>query len=57
MVGDAIKDMVEIELRVEPVELGRAEQGVDGCGAFSARVRSREEIDDMTAGGASDGIG
>ena len=44
VVGDAFEDVVEIEFRVEPVELCRAEQGVDGGGAFSARVRSREEI-------------
>jgi hypothetical protein len=57
MVGDAIEDVVEIEFGVEPVELGRSEQRVDGCGAFSARVRSGEEIDDMTASIAADGIG
>jgi len=49
--------VVEIEFGVEPVELGRSEQRVDGCGAFSARVRSGEEIDDMTASIAADGIG
>jgi hypothetical protein len=27
VVGDAIKDVVEIEFRVEPIELGRSEQG------------------------------
>ncbi len=41
MVGDPIEDMVEIELGVE---LGRAEQRVDGGGPFSAGVRPRKEI-------------
>jgi len=42
--GDAVEDVVEIGLRVEPVELRRSEQGEDGGGAFYAGVRSLEEI-------------
>lgn len=38
VVGDAFEDMVEVEFRVLTVELGCAEQGVDGGGAFSAGV-------------------
>ena len=44
MVGDLFEHVMKIEFGVEPVELGRSEQRVDGCGAFSACVRSREEI-------------
>lgn len=43
VVCDAFEHMVEIELRVEAVELGGSEQRVDGGGTFSACVRSREE--------------
>ena len=38
VVGDAFEDVVEVELGVELVELGCAEQGVDGGGAFSSGV-------------------
>ncbi len=38
VVGDAFEDVVEVELGVLAVELGCAEQGVDGGGAFSACV-------------------
>ena len=34
VVGDAFEDVVEVEFGVMAVELGRAEQGVDGCGPF-----------------------
>jgi hypothetical protein len=37
------EDLVQIDLRVETVELGGAEQGLDGCGAFSAGVGACEE--------------
>jgi hypothetical protein len=38
VVGDAFEDVLEIYLRIESVELGRAEQRVDGCGAFTTGV-------------------
>ncbi|MBB5058850.1 hypothetical protein HDF16_003573 [Granulicella aggregans] len=44
MAGDAIKDVVKIEFRVEPVELRRDERGVNDGGSFFARIRFREEI-------------
>ncbi len=44
VVGDAFEHVVEVELRVKLVELGCAEQGVDGGGAFSSGVRTGEEI-------------
>ena len=34
----------EIDLRVEAVELGCAEQRVDGSGAFSSGIRAGEEV-------------
>jgi hypothetical protein len=43
VVGDAFEDVLEIYLWVEPVELGRAEQRVDGCCAFTTGVRAGEE--------------
>lgn len=57
MVGDVGEDVSQVVFRVDSVELGGAEQGVHGCSAFSSRVRAGEEEDDMTASGASDGIG
>lgn len=36
VVCDAGEDLAEIELQVEAVELGGAEQGVDGGGSFPA---------------------
>ena len=38
MIGDALQDVAQVKLRIESVELGRAEQTVDGCGAFGGRV-------------------
>ena len=38
VVCDAFRDVVEVDLRVEAVEFGGAEQRVHGCGAFSSRV-------------------
>jgi hypothetical protein len=35
---------MEIEFGIETVELGGSEQRVDGSGAFSACVRSTEEV-------------
>ena len=36
--GDPFKYTVEVDLRVQSVELGRAEQRVLGGGAFSSRI-------------------
>ena len=36
VVGDAGEDVAKIELRVEAVEPGRAQQGVEGGSAFAA---------------------
>jgi hypothetical protein len=44
MVGDSFKDLVEINLWIESVEFGGAEQRVDGCCTFASGVRSREEV-------------
>ena len=38
MVGDSFKYTVKVDLRVQSVELGRAEQRVLGGGAFSSRI-------------------
>ena len=43
MVGDAFEDVLEIDLWIECVELGRAEQRVDGRCSFTTRVRTCEE--------------
>jgi len=44
MVGDTFEDMVEVEFRIEAVELGGAEQRIDDGGAFATGVRACEEI-------------
>jgi hypothetical protein len=43
MICDLGEDVVEIELLIEAVELGRAEQRVGGCCGFTTGVRSGEE--------------
>jgi hypothetical protein len=43
VVGNSGEDVLEIDLRVESVEFGRAEQGVDRRSAFAACVRATKE--------------
>lgn len=43
VIGDLFEQATEIELRTEPVELGRAEQRVDGGGAVTAGIGSAEK--------------
>src|ERR1700722_661019 len=43
VVGDAFEGVLEVDLWIESVELGRAEQRVDGCCAFTTGVRTGEE--------------
>ena len=38
MIGDALQDVAQVELRIEPVKLSRPKQGVDGRSTFSTRV-------------------
>ena len=38
MIGDALQDMAQIELRIEIVEFGRTEQAVDGRCALAASI-------------------
>ena len=38
VIGDALQDMAKIEFGVEIVELSRAEQAVNGRGAFAAGI-------------------
>ena len=38
MIGDALQDMSQIELRIEIVKFGRAEQAINGCCALSAGI-------------------
>ena len=44
VVGDAFEDVVEIELRVEAVELGSTEQRVDRGSSLTAGVGAAEEV-------------
>jgi hypothetical protein len=43
VVCDALEDVLEIDLRIEPAELGGAEQGLDRRGTFAALVGTGEE--------------
>jgi hypothetical protein len=43
MIGDACQNCAEIEFRIQPVELGRSDEAVDGRGTLAAAVRSRKE--------------
>ena len=49
MIGDAFEHLAQIEFRIDAVQLGRAEQSIDRSRAFSAGIRTGEEVDDMTA--------
>jgi ribosomal protein L1 len=55
VISDSFEDVLEIDLRVEAVELGRAKQRVDGCGALPSGVRSDEEIVLATDGNDAQG--
>lgn len=43
MVGEALDDGTQTSLLVDAVELGRADQAIDGCGAFAARLITRKQ--------------
>jgi hypothetical protein len=43
MVGDALQDLSQTELRIEAVWFGAAGQGIGRCSAFDAVIRSGEE--------------
>ena len=38
MIGDALEDVAQVELRIEAVELGRTDERVHRCGALTAAV-------------------
>lgn len=40
MVGDSLQHVAQIRLRIDPVQLGRSDQRVDGRGAVAALVRA-----------------
>jgi hypothetical protein len=44
MIGDALKDVAQVEFRVAPVELRCTEQAVDGRSTLSTSIRSSEEV-------------
>ena len=44
MIGNACQYAAQIGLRIEPVQLSRANQAVDGGSTFSASIRARKEI-------------
>jgi hypothetical protein len=41
MIGDALQDMSQIELRINIVEFGRTEQAVNGRRAFAAGIANK----------------
>ena len=44
MVRDDGQDVSKVELRIQSVKLGRANERVDGSGSFSSRVGAGKEI-------------
>jgi hypothetical protein len=44
MIGDALQNVAQIELWIEAVKLGGAEQGIGSRGAVTTGVRSGKEI-------------
>jgi hypothetical protein len=44
MIGDAFENVAKVEFRVEAVELGCTEQGINRSSTFSAGIRTGEQI-------------
>jgi len=44
MVGDAFEDVAQVGLGVEIVELGGADQAIEGGRAFATRIGSGEQV-------------
>jgi hypothetical protein len=44
MVGDAREHFAQVLFRVQVVEFGRADQGVEGGGALTARIGAGKEV-------------
>jgi hypothetical protein len=44
MLGDAFDDMPQIDLWIEPLEFGRADQAVNRGGSLTAGIGAGEEI-------------
>jgi hypothetical protein len=44
VVGDAGEDIAQVSFRVEAVQLGRADQAVEGGGTLTSRIGAGEEI-------------
>ncbi len=44
MLGDALEDVAQIALRVDPVQLGRAQQRVHHCRRVATRIRADVEV-------------
>ena len=44
VIGDACEHVAEIVFRIEPVELGRTDEGVDRSGPLSAGIGAGEQV-------------
>lgn len=44
MFGDASKDLAQVGLGIQAIELGRADQAIERRSSFAAGVGAREEI-------------
>src|ERR1035441_9943963 len=42
MIGDSAEHSAEIEFRIDPVELGRSDEGIDGSGTLTAAIGAHE---------------
>ena len=49
MIGDAFEHVAQIEFWIKAIQLGCAQESIDRSRAFSAGIRTGEEVDDMTA--------
>src|ERR1017187_2422604 len=44
VICDALQDVAQVQLRVDPAQLGRAEQRVDHGGTLTANVRAQVQV-------------
>ena len=57
MLGDALDDVAQISLWIEVIELGRANQAVDGRGALATGIGTAEQVIFSAEGHTSAGAG
>ena len=44
VVSNAVQDFTHVSFRIQAIELGRAKQAVEGCGAFAAAIGACKKV-------------